>query len=156
VLQALIAFVSISSESSASDGGDQGKQRFTNDTDPVAAMAIMNCLRIFANISNIAPSWSLELLTTEGALTALARVAVHRISLSSRIATIQKKPSETADTTEEGELLCLVLAIITSGVLFDDNLASVFASLSESYLTEAVNGLTGQSSTGSVKDNKIV
>jgi hypothetical protein len=142
VLQALIAFVSISSESSASDGGDQGKHRFTNDTDPLAAMAIMSCLRIFANISNIAPSWSLELLTTEGALTALARVAVNRISISSRIATIQKKTSETADTTEEGELLCLVLAIVTSGVLVDENLASVLASLSELCLSSHADRLT--------------
>lgn len=131
ILQALIAFVSIARGYAEASGGNEGKRHSLDETDSSAAVAVMSCLRIFANMSNIAPSWSRDLLTTEGSMTALARVAVDRTSLSSRIATTQENLSETADPTDEGELLCLVLAIITSGVLVDENLASVLASLSE-------------------------
>jgi len=134
ILQALIAFVSIARDNAGAAGGHEGERHLSGKTDTSAAVAVMSCLRIFANMSNIAPSWSRDLLTTEGSLTALARVAVNRTTLSSRIATAQNKPAETADPTDEGELLCLVLAIITSGVLVDENLASVLASLSESSL----------------------
>lgn len=134
ILQALIAFVSIARDNVETAGGHEGKRHLSGKTKPSAAVAVMSCLRIFANMSNIAPSWSRDLLTAEGSLTALARVAVDRTTLSSRIATIQNKTAETADLTDEGELLCLVLAIITSGVLVDENLASVLASLSESSL----------------------
>jgi hypothetical protein len=80
-------------------------------------------------MSNVSPSWSRDIQSTEGSLTALARTIIHRESISSGLEARNEKLGETAESTEEGELLCLVLAIVTSAVLADERLASVLASL---------------------------
>jgi hypothetical protein len=82
-------------------------------------------------MSNVSPSWSHDIQSTEGALTALARNIIHRETIASELGAKNEKLGETAESTEEGELLCLVLAIVTSAVLADGRLASVLASLGE-------------------------
>ena len=74
-------------------------------------------------MSNISSSWSRDIHSNEGSLTALARIIIHRETIASM--------GEMVESTEEGELLCLVLAIVTSAVLADEQLASVLASLSK-------------------------
>ena len=82
-------------------------------------------------MSNISSSWSRDIQSNEGSLTALARIIIHRETIASRLAVRNDKLGEMVESTEEGELLCLVLAIVTSAVLADEQLASVLASLSK-------------------------
>jgi len=82
-------------------------------------------------MSNISSSWSRDIHSNEGSLTALARIIIHRETIASRLAVRNDKLGEMVESTEEGELLCLVLAIVTSAVLADEQLASVLASLSK-------------------------
>lgn len=82
-------------------------------------------------MSNISSSWSRDIHSYEGSLTALARIIIHRETVASRLAVRNDKLGEMVESTEEGELLCLVLAIVTSAVLADEQLASVLASLSK-------------------------
>jgi len=80
-------------------------------------------------MSNVTPTWSRDIQSTEGALTALAGAIIHRESIASGLGVRNEKLGKTAESTEQGELLCLVLAIVTSAVLVDEGLASVLASL---------------------------
>jgi hypothetical protein len=80
-------------------------------------------------MSNVSPAWSRDIQSIEGSLIALARTIIHRESIASGLEARNERLGETAESTEEGELLCLVLAIITSAVLADERLASVLASL---------------------------
>jgi len=82
-------------------------------------------------MSNISSSWSRDIQSNEGSLTALARIIIHRETIASRLAARNEKLGEMVESTEGGELLCLVLAIVTSAVLADERLASVLASLSK-------------------------
>jgi len=64
-------------------------------------------------------------------LTALARIIIHRRYIASELQTRNEKLGEAMESIEAGELLCLVLAIVTSAVLADEQLASDLASLSK-------------------------
>ena len=80
-------------------------------------------------MSNVSPTWSRDVQSADGSLTALARTIIHRESIASGLVSANEKLGETAESIEEGELLCLVLAIVTSAILADERLASVLTSL---------------------------
>lgn len=126
VLQALVALTSASLDDSASEKGEYYADDRANDS---AALGIISCLKIFANMSNVSPAWSRDIQSTEGSLTALARTVIHRESIASNLGTMNEKSPEADDSPDGGEILCLVLAIVTSAVLVEEQLASVLASL---------------------------
>lgn len=80
-------------------------------------------------MSNVSPAWSGDIPSTEGSLITLARIMIHRDTISTGIGATKEHAIDTGEITDGGELLCLVLAIVTSSVLVDDRLASVLASL---------------------------
>jgi hypothetical protein len=80
-------------------------------------------------MSNVSPAWSRDIESTEGALTAFARIIIHRQSISDSIGATEEKSTEPVVSTGEDELLCLVLAIVTSAALVEEQLASALASL---------------------------
>jgi hypothetical protein len=95
----------------------------------VASIGIMTTLKIFANMSNVNSGWGVHLLSVEGSLSTLARITIHRSAIAEHATRLIGQ--EVSDTGAE-ELLCLCLAITTSAVLVDGELASKIASLSES------------------------
>jgi hypothetical protein len=91
-----------------------------------AALAITSTLKIFANLININSDCSRHLLQVKGSLIALARIVNHRETVS-RITTSGDEPVDTEAAANE--ILCLVLAILTSGVLSRTGLIPMIAAL---------------------------
>jgi hypothetical protein len=98
---------------------------FAND---VASIGIMTTLKVFANMSNVNSGWGVHLLSVEGSLSALGRITIHRSAIAEHAT---RSDGQEGSDTGADELLCLCLAITTSAVLVDGELASKIASLSE-------------------------
>jgi hypothetical protein len=130
VLEALIALTSAALGDTDQEQSGKGELLTSGITNSAVGLSVISCLRIFANMSNVSPTWSETIQTTNGSLMALARIIVHRETIAIiGVGAMDEKVSETVDSIQEGELLCLVLAIVTSAVLFEDQLASALASL---------------------------
>jgi hypothetical protein len=100
-------------------------------------------------MSNVSHAWSRNLQSVEGALNALARVMNDREAISARILSIGEKVTDPIDNADGGELLCLVLAIVTSAALVDEKISPDLAILSESLTAIERTTLMSQSSTKS-------
>lgn len=137
VLQALVALVSSTLDDSTQPAASKGESPRDDFADHPAAKGVLSCLRIFANMSNISPDWSRQIPLTEGVVTALARVIMYRETISSSIGSASDQSVGITEGTEAGELLCLVLAIVTSAVLVDERVGLVLASLGTQLLCVA-------------------
>lgn len=93
----------------------------------------MSTLRIFANLNNVNSACAPRLLEVKGSLLALARVIVHRFAISRNIIL---DDADTSDA-EANELLCLGLAILTSGILSESSLVEPIATLSTLQMDDA-------------------